>query len=87
VPPEQDVSVAPSAPRLTGRIELRNVTFKYGPRDPDVLNGVNLWVEAGQTSPSSARPAQGRAHWQNCWWVCISPRAARFSMTEFPCTI
>ncbi len=41
---------------LTGRIELRNVSFRYSPTDPLVLCGVNLVVEPGDhiaiTGPS-----------------------------------
>lgn len=41
---------------LTGRIELRDVKFRYSPTDPLVLNGVNLAVEPGDyiaiTGPS-----------------------------------
>ncbi len=57
---DQDVSFtaandAPAAP-LTGRVELRDVSFRYSPTDPLVLDRVNLVVEAGDhvaiTGPS-----------------------------------
>ena len=35
--------------RLTGAIELRDVRFRYRPDQPEVLKGVNLRVEAGQS--------------------------------------
>jgi ATP-binding cassette subfamily B protein RaxB len=42
--------------KLKGRIELRNVYFRYSPADPWVLNGVDLTVEQGEhvaiTGPS-----------------------------------
>ncbi len=41
---------------LIGRIELRDIRFRYGPRDPLVLDGINLTVEQGEhvaiTGPS-----------------------------------
>ncbi len=41
---------------LVGRIELRDVVYRYGPSDPIVLSGVNLTVEPGEhiaiTGPS-----------------------------------
>lgn len=41
---------------MSGRIELRNVAFRYGPSEPLVLQGVDLVVEAGEhvaiTGPS-----------------------------------
>ncbi len=57
---DQDVSFAREAPAqgaiLTGRIELRNVSFRYGPAEPLVLDRVNLIVERGDhiaiTGPS-----------------------------------
>ena len=42
--------------RLLGKIELRNVSYRYSPSDPVVLDGVNLVVEPGDhvaiTGPS-----------------------------------
>lgn len=56
---EQDVSfTAPPAARqeLKGRIELRDVRFRYGPTEPWILDGVSLVVEPGEhvaiTGPS-----------------------------------
>lgn len=46
----------PSFRKFDGRIELRNVSFRYSATDPWVLQGVNLVVEAGEhvalTGPS-----------------------------------
>lgn len=56
---DQDISFDAPEPimhPLTGRIELRNIGFRYSPTDPLVLNGVNLIVEPGDhiaiTGPS-----------------------------------
>lgn len=56
---DQDVSVVQDTPPgvpLKGRLELRNIRFRYSPSDPLVLNGVNLVVEPGEhvaiTGPS-----------------------------------
>jgi ATP-binding cassette, subfamily B, bacterial CvaB/MchF/RaxB len=55
---EQDLSFALNPPRVefSGRVELRNVRFRYSPSDPLVLDGVNLVVEPGEhiaiTGPS-----------------------------------
>lgn len=56
---DQDVSFSQmSAARheLKGRIELRDVRFRYSPSDPYVLDGVTLTIEAGEhvaiTGPS-----------------------------------
>ena len=48
---DQDVSFAqhiPAAPEpLKGKIELRDIRFRYSPSEPLVLDGVNLVVEPG----------------------------------------
>ena len=57
---DQDKSISeqalPGMP-LVGRIELRNVSYRYSPTDPLVLNGIDLVVEPGAhiaiTGPSS----------------------------------
>jgi ATP-binding cassette subfamily B protein RaxB len=56
---EQDPSFAQALPLKTefsGRLELRNIRFRYSPSDPLVLDGVNLVVEPGEhiaiTGPS-----------------------------------
>jgi ATP-binding cassette subfamily B protein RaxB len=56
---DQDPSFAQASPvraELEGRIELRDIRFRYSPGDPLVLDGVNLVVEPGDhiaiTGPS-----------------------------------
>jgi len=56
---DQDPSFAKSLPpkaELKGRLELRNIRFRYSPSDPLVLDGVDLVVEPGEhvaiTGPS-----------------------------------
>lgn len=47
---DEDVSFGSSAEAesdLTGRIELRDVRFRYSPSDPLILDGVDLTVEPG----------------------------------------
>lgn len=56
---DQDLSVAERIqpqPPFEGRIELRNVSYRYSPTDPLVLDDINLVVEPGEliaiTGPS-----------------------------------
>lgn len=47
---DDDISVGAGAEAVTelrGRIELKNVTYRYSPTDPLVLHGVDLVVEPG----------------------------------------
>jgi len=47
------------APKLTGRVDLENVTFSYG-REP-VISGLNLRIEAGETLALVGRTGAGKS--------------------------
>ncbi|MCG3138036.1 MAG: Lactococcin-G-processing and transport ATP-binding protein LagD [Phycisphaerae bacterium] len=47
-PPEQDREKVVRAPRLTGRIRVEEVSFRYGPLTPMVVKNVTLDIEPGQ---------------------------------------
>jgi ATP-binding cassette subfamily B protein len=47
-PPEQDPAAVHDVGRVTGKIELRNVGFRYEPTSAWVLRGVSLTIEPGQ---------------------------------------
>ncbi len=46
-PPEQERGVTLARPRLTGRITLDRVSFRYSPAAPLVVDGVSLDIAAG----------------------------------------
>jgi ATP-binding cassette, subfamily B, bacterial len=46
--PEQDLSSVRNAPRLTGRVELKNVDFRYAENSPMVLQDISMTIEPGQ---------------------------------------
>jgi HlyB family type I secretion system ABC transporter len=46
--PEQDLGSVRDAPRLSGRIELRNIDFRYSLNSPMVLQDISMTVEPGQ---------------------------------------
>jgi ATP-binding cassette subfamily B multidrug efflux pump len=50
---QQPAIASPSSPRqlseIRGEIEFRDVSFRYGENDRDVLNGINFHVAAGAT--------------------------------------
>jgi ATP-binding cassette subfamily B protein len=48
-------------PPIAGRIEFRNLTFRYHPTSDPVLNDINLTVEAGQTIAFVGRTGSGKS--------------------------
>jgi ATP-binding cassette subfamily B protein len=59
--PEQDLRLTCDAPRLTGRIELRNISFRYDPNAPFVLRNVSLTIEPGQKVAFAGRTGSGKS--------------------------
>lgn len=46
--PEEDPAAVTSAPPLSGRIEVRRVSFRYSADGPLVLRDISFAVQAGQ---------------------------------------
>jgi ABC-type bacteriocin/lantibiotic exporter with double-glycine peptidase domain len=59
--PERDSPTAREARRLLGRIELRNVSFRYAPDTPWVFRDVSLIVEPGQKVALVGRTGAGKS--------------------------
>lgn len=58
--PEQTLESVRPAPRISGRVELRNVSFRYDARSPWVLKDVSLTIEPGQTVALVGRTGCGK---------------------------
>ena len=48
-------------PPIAGRIEFRDLTFRYHPSSPPVLRDINLTIEAGQTVAFVGRTGSGKS--------------------------
>ena len=48
-----------------GKIEFRNLTFRYAPDTPEVLRGINLTIEPGQTVAFIGRTGAGKSTLMN----------------------
>jgi ATP-binding cassette, subfamily B, bacterial len=59
--PEQDVRVAKPAPELSGKIEFRNVSFRYDANSPNVIDNVSLSIEPGQKVALVGRTGSGKS--------------------------
>jgi ABC-type bacteriocin/lantibiotic exporter with double-glycine peptidase domain len=60
-PPEQDFAQAPAAPRLSGRIDLRDVSFRYSPESPWALRNIEVTIEPGQKVAIVGRSGSGKS--------------------------
>jgi len=60
-PTETPVSHRSPMPALDGRIELANVTFRYRPDTPEVLQGVDLVIEPGEVIGIVGRSGSGKS--------------------------
>ncbi|MEW5804552.1 MAG: peptidase domain-containing ABC transporter [bacterium] len=59
--PEQDVQAVQKAPLISGRIEVRNMSFRYDPNGPWVLRNISFTVEAGQKIALVGRTGSGKS--------------------------
>lgn len=59
--PEQDIQRVQQPPRLTGRIHLEHVSFRYDANSSYVLNDISLDVEPGQKIAIVGRTGSGKS--------------------------
>ena len=60
-PPESLGIEAARAPKLTGRVTLQNVSFKYGERSPLVVRDVSLDIRPGSTVAIVGKSGSGKS--------------------------
>jgi ABC-type bacteriocin/lantibiotic exporter with double-glycine peptidase domain len=60
-PLEQELARVRMAPKLTGRIELDHVSFRYGPLEPVVVDDVSVRVAPGQLIAIVGRSGSGKS--------------------------
>lgn len=59
--PEQDAQAVRQPGRLTGRVSLENISFRYNPHSPDVLHNITLTIEPGQRIAIVGRTGSGKS--------------------------
>lgn len=60
-------------PPITGRIEFRDLHFSYGESLPEVMRGIDLTIEAGQTVAFVGRTGTGKSTLMNLITRLIDP--------------
>jgi ABC-type bacteriocin/lantibiotic exporter with double-glycine peptidase domain len=59
--PEQDSQQVYMPPQLSGRIELKSVTFQYDPNTPPILNDVSIHIQPGQKVALVGKTGSGKS--------------------------
>jgi ABC-type bacteriocin/lantibiotic exporter with double-glycine peptidase domain len=59
--PEQKLESVNPAPKLSGKIELRNVSFRYDTHSPKVLQDITLSIDPGQKVALVGRTGSGKS--------------------------
>ena len=59
--PEQDRRTVRLAPRLSGKIEMRNVSYRYDAHSPKVLDNISLTIYPGQKVAVVGRTGSGKS--------------------------
>lgn len=69
---------------LTGRIELRGVQFSYGAGEPEVLKGISLLVEAGDTLTITGPSGGGKTTLMKIMLGLLEPTAGEVLVDGIP---
>jgi len=59
--PEQDIHAVQPPPVLTGKIELKHVSFQYDPNGVKILDDINLEIQPGQKIAIVGRTGSGKS--------------------------
>jgi ABC-type bacteriocin/lantibiotic exporter with double-glycine peptidase domain len=81
-PIEQDPSKGRMAPKLAGRIELDDVSFRYGPLEPQVVAEVSLKIQPGQLVAVVGKSGSGKSTLASLLMGLYAPTSGRILYDE-----
>lgn len=79
--PEQSDDVL-AAPKLSGLVELSDVTFQYGPNSPTVVRNVSLRLEPGTCTAIVGKSGSGKSTLASLMMGLYEPTAGRILLDE-----
>ncbi len=71
--PEQGGRELTAVPTLEGRVQLRDMSFRYSPISPPILDGISLDVEPGSTVAIVGRSGSGKTTLVRCLSGLLEP--------------
>jgi HlyB family type I secretion system ABC transporter len=84
--PEQKLHGVQAAPPLTGRIELKQVSFRYDPNAPTVLHNISLAIEPGRKIALVGRSGSGKSTLAKLLLGLYLPSAGEILYDDIPLT-
>lgn len=83
-PPEQDLERVQTPHRLSGRIELKHISFRYDQHTPLLLQGINLKIYPGQKVALVGRTGSGKSTLGKLLVGLITPTAGSILFDGIP---
>ncbi len=81
---EQDIHTVQQPPRLSGQIELRNVSFQYDQNSPQILSDINISIEPGQKVALVGQTGSGKSTLGKLLLGLITPTAGEIFYDDLP---
>lgn len=81
---EQDIHTVQQPPRLSGQIELRNVSFQYDQNSPQILSDINISIEPGQKVALVGQTGSGKSTLGKLLLGLITPTAGEILYDDLP---
>lgn len=82
--PEISDHPAPDFPALTGRVDVKNLSYKYENKDKFALKGINFTVEPGETIAILGRVGSGKSTLLRLFVRLLEPTEGKILLDQHP---